>query len=107
MSIACRGVATLWSMCTSHSPRSDVAQVNLSFPVLHALSDRCQALRSLVLSDLAMPRKIARATVTSVKGLEFPALQSLSITRCPLLAEVSCLRPFPRLPAPQKCVRVE
>lgn len=63
-------------------------QINLSFPVLHALSDRCQALHTLVLSDLAMPRRIARATVTSVKGLEFNVLQTLSITRCPMIAEV-------------------
>jgi len=81
-------------------------QVNLSFPVLHALSDRCQALRNLVISDLAAPRRIARATVTSVKGLEFPALSSLSITRCPLLSEIRMWTPSLTRLSIHECTRL-
>lgn len=69
-------------------------QINLSFALLHAIAERCQALTELHLSDLPQPRRIARATVTSVRALQMPLLEKLRIARLPLISEV-------RLEAPQ------
>lgn len=68
-------------------------QLQLSFALLAALSDRCKALQDLVLSDLPQPRRIARAGVASLKQLELPNLLTLFIFRCPALSEIRLSAP--------------
>lgn len=68
-------------------------QLQLSFALLAALSDRCRALQDLVLSDLPQPRRIARAGVASLKPLELPNLLTLFIFRCPALSEIRLSAP--------------
>lgn len=69
-------------------------QLNMSFKVLEALSTKCLALQELVLSDLPLPRRFAKAGVASLKQLELPNLRSAYIFRCPALTEVKLHAPL-------------
>ena len=69
-------------------------QINLSFGLLHAIAECCKALKEWCMSDLPQPRRIARATVTSVRALQLPLLEKMTLTRLPLLCEVRLEAPL-------------
>jgi hypothetical protein len=69
-------------------------QLNMSFAVLQSLSQKCLALQELVLSDLPLPRRFAKAGVASLKQLELPNLRSAFIFRCPALTEIKLMAPM-------------